>query len=249
MILAVDVGNTTVHFCLAEREGRDLQILQSRKYPTESQSFPFFSETGVRPDSLEGSVICSVVPDKKAIIEQYLREQTGKQPVMVSSRCESGFSWQVKEPDRVGADRIADACGALKRYALPLVSVDVGTCVTFNVLNRERQFLGGAIAPGPHTSMDSLGSKASQLFPAELTAPESSIGKNTAACLQSGVVLGTASMIDGMLDRFAEELGESPTVVVTGGGAPIVEPSLKTPHFTDPELLIYGSLCLYDWNS
>ena len=108
MILAVDVGNTTVHFCLAEREGRDLQILQSRKYPTESQSFPFFSETGVRPDSLEGSVICSVVPDKKAIIEQYLREQTGKQPVMVSSRCESGFSWQVKEPDRVGADRIAD---------------------------------------------------------------------------------------------------------------------------------------------
>ena len=141
-----------------------------------------------------------------------------------------------------------DAAWAAANYPLPLVTVDLGTCTTLNVVRRGGIFTGGVIAAGVETGIRALARNTAQLSAVKLKTPDHIIGKNTAECLLSGAVAGTAAMLDGIVGRIEEELGEPVTLVTTGGAARLVEPLLRHPHIHDPEMLTLGLAYLYDRN-
>lgn len=249
MILAVDVGNTTVHFCTLVMEQGEWQYLHSRKYPTNGVSFPYFQDTSLDPQQFEGAVLCSVVPGKNKTLIHMLQKEIGKRPLVVSAALRSGLSLHIKKPEKLGTDRIADACGATVSFTLPLITVDIGTAITFNVVDSRKRFCGGAIAPGLDTAMQSLENKTAQLNSEILETPSHAIGTDTEECLQSGVIFGAASLIEGMTDRIEQELGEPAELVLTGGGSSYLDPLIRREHVTDPWLLMRGLAELYTLNS
>lgn len=248
MILAVDVGNTTVHFCTLKLEKDGWHFLHSRKYPTNGVSFPYFQDISLEPHLFEGAVLCSVVPKKEKTFVHMLKKEMGKQPIIVSAALESGLTLCVRKPEKLGADRIADACGASVSVPLPLITVDIGTATTLNVVDSKRRFRGGAIAPGLDTAMQSLENKTAQLNSEVLETPHHAIGTDTEECLQSGVIFGTASLIEGLTERVEQELGEPASLVLTGGGSSYLDPLIRREHVTDPWLLMRGLAELYTKN-
>lgn len=249
MILGIDVGNTTVHFCSIEKQGEgDYSFLHSQKYPTSGVSFPYFQDCSLDPHQFEGAVLCSVVPEKNETFLRLLTREMGTRPLVVSKDLNSGLTLQVKNPEKLGADRLADACGAFSSASLPVITVDIGTAITFNVIDGGGQFLGGAIAPGLDTAMQSLEKNTAQLFSEVLESPSHVIGTSTEECLLSGVVLGAASLVEGLTARIEEELGKSAALVLTGGGSSYLDPLIRRPHQTDPDLLMRGLAVLYEKN-
>ena len=155
----------------------------------------------------------------------------------------------VDEPHAVGKDRLVDAAYAAANFPLPVVTVDLGTATTFNVVDENRVFRGGVICPGLSTGLRALGDRCAQLPQVHLGSPRSAIGTNTEKCMLSGSVMGTAVLIDGMVQRIEEELGCPATLVVTGGLAKYVTPLCRHALTYDPELLMKGLALLYQLNA
>ena len=155
----------------------------------------------------------------------------------------------VPDPEAVGKDRIADAAYAAANYPLPVVTVDLGTATTFNVVDGDRVFRGGVICPGLSTGLRALGDRCAQLPQIHLARPRHAIGTTTSECMLSGSVMGTAVLLDGMTQRIEEELGSPVTLVLTGGLAKYVAPLCRHPLTYDPELMLKGLALLYELNS
>ena len=177
------------------------------------------------------------------------RHYTGKKPVIVSPDIRTGLTMGVDEPRAVGKDRLVDAAYAATNFPLPVITVDLGTATTFNVVDKDRVFRGGVICPGLSTGLRALGERCAQLPQVHLGSPKKAIGTNTESCMLSGSVLGTAVLIDGMVQRIEEELGSPATLVVTGGLAKYVTPLCRHPLTYDPELLMKGLALLYQLNA
>lgn len=248
MILAVDIGNTTVRFCSVSRQGAEFQVENSIRYPTDGFAFPYFADAGLSPDLFEGAVISSVVPSRTALLTDLLSDAMGKPPLVVTSETDFHMPCAVKHPDRLGTDRLVDACYAKMVYPLPLITVDAGTAVTLNAVDRDGRFLGGAIAPGLELAMGSLHEHTAQLSSEVLSAPEHVIGTDTRECMLSGVVAGTAGLVEGLVRRMSEEMGEGTSVVLTGGGSRYFMPFLTIPYHYEPDLQMKGLAMLYLWN-
>ena len=155
----------------------------------------------------------------------------------------------VPDPHAVGKDRIVDAAYAAANFPLPVITVDLGTATTFNVVDENRVFRGGVICPGLSTGLRALGERCAQLPQVHLSSPKNAIGTNTESCMLSGSVLGTAVLLDGIAARIEEELGRPATLVVTGGLAKYVTPLCRHPLTYDPELLLKGLALLYQLNA
>jgi type III pantothenate kinase len=167
-------------------------------------------------------------------------------PVIVSGDLDVGLDLDVDEPDHLGADRIVDCVAAFDRYGGPAIIVDLGTATTFDVIDGNGAYKGGAIAAGVATSLKALASNAAQLFNVELHMPEAVIGRNTADQLRAGIVAGHLAMVEGMIERTRAELGTDAQVIVTGGLAPLfADRSLLFEHF-DPDLTLHGLRLIYD---
>lgn len=254
MILTLDIGNTTIGVCGVEREGTgDYRIVFSEKLPAvreEADDLPLLKaileDTGTAAEDVEGIAFSSVVPCLNEPLCRAVERLLGKTPVKISPDCAGGLSFAIPHPEKLGLDRIADAAWAARRYPLPLITVDLGTATTFNVLDEKGVFLGGVIAAGVETGIAALSSRTAQLPAVELFIPERIIGKDTAECMRSGAVAGTAAMIDGLAARIEAELGQKATLVLTGGWAQMVEPLCLHPHVCDPWLLSKGLAFLYD---
>lgn len=249
MILAVDIGNTTIHFCSIEKRGVDLRVLHSRKYPTDGVSFPYFRDCSVDPQVYQGAVLCSVVPEKTKTLTRMVENELKKRVLVVSSDLDCGLEICVKKPEKLGADRLADACGASVCVAAPFITVDIGTAITINAVNEKLQFIGGAIAPGLDTAMQSLENRTAQLFSEILVTPDHAIGTNTEECLQSGVVFGSAFLIEGLVKQMEKEIGTPAALILTGGGSAFLDPLIQREHVTDPDLLMRGLAEIYNRNS
>jgi type III pantothenate kinase len=154
----------------------------------------------------------------------------------------------VDNPREVGADRVVNAVAAHAKYGGPAIAVDVGTATTFDAITEKGEYLGGAIAPGIRVSARALYEQTARLVIVELTTPRAVIGKNTVEALQSGLVFGHAAMIDGVIERMAKELGD-PTVVITGGLAPVVLPECRTIDHHEPWLTLEGLRVIFDKNT
>lgn len=197
----------------------------------------------------EGAVLTSVVPQLTGALAACARHYTGKDPVIVGPSIRTGLTMGVPDPEAVGKDRIADAAYAAANYPLPVVTVDLGTATTFNVVDGDRVFRGGVICPGLSTGLRALGDRCAQLPQIHLARPRHAIGTTTAECMLSGSVMGTAVLLDGMVQRIEEELGSPVTLVLTGGLAKYVAPLCRHPLTYDPELMLKGLALLYELNS
>src|SRR5579884_1144982 len=213
MLLAMDVGNTNTVFGLYEVESGRLvaswrAATRRDRMPDEWYALlaPLFAAAGHNPAEVTAVIISSVVPALTTWLTRMSRDRLGVEPVIVGVDLDLGVRVRTDNPREVGADRLVNAVAAFDRYGGPAIVVDFGTATTFDVISREGDYLGGAIAPGLVISMEALAGRTAKLPAVELRLPEKAIGTNTVTSLQSGLVLGYLAMLEGMILRIRGEL-------------------------------------------
>ena len=253
MLLAIDIGNTNIVIgCIKDDEivfkariATD-RTRTSDQYGVEIKNM--LEAFGVSKDDIEDCIIASVVPPVFNSVQTGVLKVIGKQPMVVGPGLKTGLNIHVDIPSQVGSDLIVAAVAALAEYPAPLVLIDLGTATTVEVIEPENVFVGGLIFPGIMVSLDSLTNRAAQLPGISLDQPKKVIGKNTVDCMRSGMMYGTAAMLDGLIDRIAEELGHESTVIATGGLAQFVIPLCKHDIVLEKELLLKGLNLIYKKN-
>ncbi len=254
MLLAVNVGNTNTALGVfrgselehqwrlsteTERTADELAVLFGGLLQVAGLSFS---------NQITGVVLSSVVPSSTTALRDMVNRYFNFPPVVVEPGTRTGLSIQTDNPREVGADRIVNALAAYHRYGGPCIVIDFGTATTYDVVTDKGEFLGGAIAPGVQTSNTSLSRETARLPQVELHSPRSPIGRNTIEAIQSGLIFGTASEADGMIDRIRKELGGTATVVATGGLAPEIVPHCQFVDELDPWLTLEGLRLVFERN-
>jgi len=196
---------------------------------------------------VSATVASSGVPQLADSLSEMARSHFGHEALVVGPGVRTGLPLLVDNPHEVGADRVANCVAALERHPGPLVVVDFGTAINFDAVSAAGEFVGGAIAPGLEVSVNALGERAARLFGIELATPPAAIGKNTAENMQSGAIFGFAGLVDGMVRRFAGELG-SLSVIATGGLAGLVTPHCETVDEVAPWLTLDGLRLIWERN-
>ena len=250
MILTVDIGNSNI--VLGGVEGDEI-VFEARlrtdatktsdEYCVDLKSL--LDVYRVEPAAIEGAIIGSVVPQVLNSFQTAIKKLTGKQSLVVGPGLKTGLNIKVENPSQTGADLVVGCAAALREHKPPLIVVDMGTATTMVVLDQTGAMIGGCICPGVKISMDALTERAALLPGLQLDQPKKAIGKNTIECMRSGIMMGNACMLDGMIGRMEEELGCKTTVVATGGIARFVIPMCRTPIIYDKDLLIKGLAALY----
>lgn len=256
MVLAVDIGNSNI--CIGGLSGEHhRQVLFTTRMVTRARCTAdeyaaelkfLLGRLGVDLTACEGVIVCSVVPSLTTPLADACRRLTGQTALIVSHILDTGLTFRVDEPARVGRDRIADAAAAALLYPLPCMTVDLGTATTYNVLSADREFLGGFIVPGVQTSLRAISVGTAQLPPIAPEPPSDLIGRNTVEALNNGAMFGTAAMLDGLADRVEAQLGAPMTVVATGGLAPYILPCCRRKIEYDADLLFKGLALLWERN-
>lgn len=200
-------------------------------------------ESGVKLDDIDAVALSSVVPP---VTRNFAQAFVGKPVLHVSARIAFGFEIAVPLPEQVGADRLVNAEAALVKYGAPAIVVDSGTATTWCAIDSRRRYLGGAIAPGISISTDALFARASKLAGVDLRLPERVIGNTTETALQSGIVNGYIALLDGMIARMKDELGEPGVRVIgTGGWMELLGPASREIQHVDGQLTLDGLYCLW----
>ncbi len=273
MLLVVDVGNTeTVIGLYGETSSGDLSgvhIGQERKHidrglqyhwrlstvPARTQDEQAVLLTQILnlegldiAEVVSGIAVCSSVPASASALRQMAQRWFPSLPcVVLGPGVKSGIPIRYDNPHEVGPDRVANAVGALELYGGPAIVVDLGTATTFDAISAEGEYLGGAITPGVAISLEALFFHAAGLRRVELVAPRGVIGRSTAESIQSGVLYGFAAQLDGLCERFQEELGPS-TVIATGGLSELIAPHSKLVDHVEPWLTLHGLVSIYKRN-
>jgi type III pantothenate kinase len=254
MLLAIDVGNTTITVGLFEGE----TLRATWRIATEHQRLAdeyavillaLLNAEGVRPEDVQHVAMASGVPDLVPVFEGLCRDRLGADALVVGTGTRTGVKILYDSPRDVGADRVADVVAATKRYGPPpLIIVDLGTGLVFDAVSKDGDYLGGAIAPGVHVAAEALYERAAKLYPVELSAPPAAIGKNTIGAVQSGLMFGYVALIEGMVARFQAELGGGAKVIGTGGWAGLFAKETKVFDVVDPDLTLHGLRLIYELN-
>lgn len=255
MLFVFDIGNTTI--TVGGYEGKDLRFearLASDARRTGDQYAgdlaAVFGVHGVTPTETDNGIICSVVPELTKAVSHAFAALIGHEPLVVGPGVKTGLNIKIDSPAQLGADLAVGAVGALAKYPLPCLIVDLGTATTLFVLDAAGVFRGGVIAAGIYSTLDALTSHTAQLPSVTVEAPKKVIGTNTADCMKAGLVVGAAAMIDGLCDRMEEELGTPfATVVATGGLAHEVVPLCKRTVVTDDRLILDALRLIYEKNN
>lgn len=253
MLMAIDIGNTNIviggieddKIIFEARVATD-HIKTSDQYGVDIKNI--LSLFDVKPSDIADCIISSVVPPVFNSVRTGVMKVIGKPPMVVGPGIKTGLNIQMDTPSQVGSDRIVIAVAALAEYEPPLTLLDLGTATTIEVVGKGSAYLGGCIIPGVRISLEALTSRTAQLPGIRLDKPRRVIGKNTVDCMRSGIMYGTAAMIDGMLDRVEEELGSPTTVVATGGMAQFVVPLCRRKMYLEKDLLLKGLNIIYQKN-
>jgi type III pantothenate kinase len=192
--------------------------------------------------------ISCVVPPLLTIFNEMMLKYFHVKPLIVGPGVKTGVKIRMDNPKEVGADLIANAAAAIKLYTLPIIVVALGTATAFGTVSRDAEYLGGVIAPGIGISLEALYTRTSALPRVDLQTPKKAIGPNTVAAMQSGTIFGWAGLIDGIVERIREELGEKAMVVATGGYANLIAKESKTIDKVNLELTLLGVKIIHDMN-
>ena len=250
MILAIDIGNSNI--VIGGLEGDKICFearLRTEATKTSDQYCVdlkiLLDVNGVKVEQLEGAIIASVVPQVLNSMQTAVKKLTGKGALVVGPGLKTGLNILLENPSQTGADLVVGCVAALREHKPPMIVVDMGTATTMVALDKNGALIGGCICPGVKISMDALTERTALLPGLQLDQPKKAIGRNTIDCMRSGIMMGTACMLDGMVQRMEEELGAKATVVVTGGIAKFIVPMCRTPMIYDKDLLLKGLAALY----
>lgn len=254
MILTIDVGNTNVVLgCVEDGVVKSISRMATNQNDLTNdyalkmrQSFDF---DGIDYKNFEGAILSSVVPQVNRAIKSAVKKLTGLDCMVVGAGLKTGVNVRIDDPGTVAGDLITGAVGAVALYEPPLIVVDMGTATTMVAVDKDGAYIGGAIIPGVGLSYSALSAGTSLLPNISIEAPKKCIGTNTVDCMKSGAVFGAAAMLDGMIARMEEELGESVTVVATGGISGCIVPYCKREIKHEPDLLLKGLAILYQKNT
>lgn len=253
MLLAVDIGNTNI--TLGAYNSNILEFTARLATDTRKTDDQYAVEIkqllslyGIEPGDIEDCIISSVVPSVGKSISRAVSKLCQIVPLTLGPGVKTGLNIKIDNPAQLGADLVAGAVGAIDAYKMPCVIIDMGTASTVSVLDRNGAFLGGVIAAGVRLTLKALTENTAQLPAIPIEAPKSVIGTNTTESMQSGLVYGTASMIDGLLEKITAELGETPTVLATGGLSKEVISHCKTNIIYNENLLLEGLRVIYEKN-
>lgn len=240
MILTIDIGNTNVVCTVFDVDKK----IDSLRITSDLNFFAKF--TNLKKYEVSGIVISSVVPGLTPVYIETCRNLFHIDPVNVDYRS-SGLKTDVVKPEEIGADRICNVIAAIELYVKPGIVVDFGTATTYDVIDPEGVFIGGAIAPGIDVSARYLFESAALLRETAFTIPKSPIGKDTATNLQAGIMFGAVDEVEGMVRRILQETEwENPPVLLTGGFSSLISPALQIPHVLVPDLTSVGMRIIYE---
>ena len=261
MILTADIGNSSITVGLFDvsEDKPDGELKCKSKYSTDARKsadeyaaliYNTFNINSVDASRIEAVMISSVVPQLTDVVKEALSRITDARVYVVGPGLRTGVNIRTDDPSELGSDIVANAVGALSVVKPPFVIVDVGTATSLFAVDKNRTIVGGCIAPGLRISLDSLKNSTSQLPAVSLSAPKEVIGKNTDSAIRAGLISGHAMMIDGMIDAFSRELGESELgVVITGGLAKSVLPIISHKTVYSEDLTLEGLFGIYKLNS
>jgi type III pantothenate kinase len=254
MLLALDIGNTNVTLGVFDGEA----LKATGRIATDPSRMPdeyglllrqLLPLKGIAPDRIDAVALCSVVPPLTQTFVDLCKTYFGTAPLVVGAGVKTGMKVLYDNPRDVGSDRIVDAAAAVKLYGTPAIIVDFGTATVFDAVTRDGEYLGGAIAPGVHVAAEALFHRTSQLRRVELARPPAAIGRSTVHSLQSGLVLGYADMVKGMVARFDKELGGGGKVIATGGLADLIAKEAKVFDVVNPDLTLVGLRLIHELNA
>jgi len=253
VLLAMDVGNTNV--TLGVFEGESLRA--TWRFATDVGrladeygvlALSLLQHEGLVPEDIQEAVMACVVPDLEPVFHSVCRRYFNVRPLVVSAGVKTGLRILYDTPRDVGADRVADAVAAMHVYGPPLIVVDLGTATVFDAISKDGDYLGGALAPGLGIASEALFRRAAKLYRVELSRPRTAIGRNTVAAMQSGILFGYVGLIEGIVQRMKEELGDSAKVIGTGGYAEIISKETNVFDSVDPDLTLQGLRIIYELN-
>ena len=252
-IIAIDIGNSETNVGVGNSTKWESYRYTTRKTITSDELLMMFKTTidlsKLNDKAVDGVIVCSVVPQITDSVVSAISEFTTKDVLVVGPGIKTGLKVNIDNPKELGPDRIANSVGGFKKTNKEVVIVDLGTATTFDVVNSNKEYLGGSIAPGIKISLDALISKTSSLKSVELKEPDKVIGKNTYEAIKSGLVLGHASMIDSMLEKIVLESNLSPGVVITGGLGTLIQPVLNINSSYEKNLTLDGLEEIYNLNN
>ncbi len=253
MLLAIDIGNTNV--TLGMFRGKELcatwRIATGIHRMADEYAVTLISllrQHGLDVSDVAKVALCSVVPPLTATFEQMCQHYFKVSPLVVRAGVKTGVRIRLDNPAEAGADRIVDAAAAHHLYGGPLIIVDMGTATTFDTVSKEGDYTGGAIAPGLYMAAETLFTRTAMLHRVELTRPEHAIGTSTITAMQSGLVFGYVGLIEGLITRIQEELGEKAKVVATGGYAGVIAKETPVIDVVNADLTLIGLRLIYQMN-
>lgn len=244
-LLVVDAGNSNIHFGVfaSEHLAHRFRIASRTERTVDELDMLIHAMLGganLAPEGIDGVILSCVVPPLAPLLGELFRERFGLTPLTVGPGIRTGLAIGADNPREIGADRIVNLVGAMERHGLPAIVVDLGTATTFSVVDADKRYLGGAIAPGLRTAVDALVRQTARLPHIELAAPKQVIGRNTSDSIQAGALFGFAGLVDGMVERIRRELGATYPVIATGGLAALVAPLCNIDMICDADLTLYG---------
>ncbi len=253
MILVIDIGNTNiVAGCV---EGKEILFRERLSTAHRATMLEYsvlfktaFEMNGIDYKKIDGAIISSVVPSVTNVVKEAIFKLCSVPPMIVGPGVKTGISIVIDNPAQLGSDLVVDAVASVEEYSVPQIVIDMGTATTISAIDSKKQFLGGAILPGVAVSHDALIGRTSQLPKVAFEKPKKIIGSNTIDSIKSGIMYGNAGAIEGIVDRFEEELGEKCTVIATGGLAKAIVPLCKRDIIVDEDLLLKGLMLIYEKN-
>ncbi len=254
MLLAIDVGNSNISVGLfaAKQDMKFLASMDTDQRKTADQIcidlIHIFQLYHYDLKDVTGAIFSSVVPPMNFMLNKALTRLLGKPPMMVGPGVKTGLNIRMEVHNQLGADLVANAVAALDKYPTPIIMIDMGTATTVSYISSHRSYEGGLMFPGVGVSLSALSNHTAQLPNISLQHPKALIGKNTEDCMRSGIIYGTAGMLDGIIDRICETMDETPTIVATGNTAPVIVRYCRNKVLYDKYLLMEGLYHIYEKN-
>jgi type III pantothenate kinase len=253
VLLAIDIGNTNITVGLFD--GDDLKATWRlstgvHRMPDEYgiMLLDLLRHRNVEAVSVSEGAISCVVPPLLTVFNEMFQRYFNVQPLVIGPGIKTGISIRYDNPRELGGDRISNAAGALSLYKPPIIIVAMGTATAFDTISKEGDYLGGAVAPGIGIAAEALFTRTAALPRVDLVRPKKAIGGNTPAAMQSGIVFGYAGLIEGIVTRIQEELGEKATVIATGGYARVIAAETRVIDKVNPHLTLIGIKTIHEMN-
>lgn len=249
MLLTADIGNTSITLGLFDSDALVEEFRLASDKDLSQEEYEVLLKTLCKPFKIEGCIIASVVDELSKKFKSSVDNVFKIKSIMLTSECKTGVKIAIENPKEAGADRIANACGALMLYNRPCIVVDFGTATSFDIVNQNGEFIGGIITPGLNLQMKVLNKFTSKLPKIDVAVASKTIGNSTSEAILSGVIRGSACMIDGLVEQCEKELGAKSTLIATGGYSGLISSYLKRPFdFINPTLTLEGLRFLYELN-